>query len=518
MTTRDPERPEAERGFVPALLALLAVAVAVRWGRMPVAWDYWAVDYVSYPYPFRLDLGDGSLPWTRLSGLHPGQHSLITAGILAAGGTLRELFVLAVGLSVASIALGALWLRSRAGALAGLSFAALAALSPYQAHYGMELNNYPLLLAGAAATTVAFGAAWPRPDRSRWLAVALLLSATVALHAHLGAVPLIALLGVVALAGRRWSLAGALAAATALAGPVLVAAWRMREVGTTFHNEPVPLELLPQRLFEVWSLRFGGPVALTCIGAATALALVLALSDRRSRGPALLLTGVALAGSAGTVAGMVRGAAFVGQTPYWVHVSWCSLAVLALGIGAAGRWPRLMLCVLLLPWLLGAGWRALLPGAAAPAPSDLGEPQELATWIDGSFAAGDVLVYLWDVRYLNDEPTGRDPLFAAVRPGELGDWLPRDRPFPGYCHEYRGGDACFVNSTCTRGDEQEAALRSALRLWLGEGRRVHLVVAWSDPARGTFEPAALRGAVEADGARWRDGWAHRTRVVRIEPP
>jgi hypothetical protein len=176
-----------------------------------------------------------------------------------------------------------------------------------------------------------------------------------------------------------------------------------------------------------------------------------------------------------------------------------------------------VLALLLVPWLLGAGWRALLPSAAAPVPVDLGEPEALADWIDGSFEAGDALVYLWDVRYLNDEPTGRDPLFAALRPGELGDWLNRERPFPGYCHEYRGGEACFVNSTCTRGDEQEAALRSALQLWLGEGRRVHLVVAWSDPARGTFEPAGLRESVEAAGARWRDGWAHRTRVVRIEP-
>lgn len=502
---------------MPALLALLALAAAVRWGRMPVAWDYWAVDYVSYPYPFRLDLADGSLPWTRLSGLHPGQHALLSAGILAGGGTIRELMALAIGLSVASIAAGALWLRSRAGALAGLAFAGLAALSPYQAHYGLELNNYPLLLAGAACTTVVFATAWQRPRPSRWMLLALLASTAVTLHAHLGAVPLVALLGVLALAGRRWWLAGALGGATALAAPVLLAAWRLSELGTTFHNEPVPIDALPGRLFEIWSLRFGGPVALTCVGAATVLGIALALSARRSRGPALLLLALAAAGSGGIVAGVVRGAAFVEQTPYWLHVSWCSLALLALGIGVAGRWPRLVLALLLVPWLLGAGWRALLPAAAAPVPEELDEPGELASWIDDSFAPGDVLVYLWDVRYLNDDPNGRDPLFAAIRPGELGDWLARDRPFPGYCHEYRGGEACFVNSTCTRGDEQEAALRAALDLWLSEGRRIRLVVAWSYPRRGTFEPAGLRGRVEAAGGRWRDGWAHRTRVVRIEP-
>jgi len=252
--------------------------------------------------------------------------------------------------------------------------------------------------------------------------------------------------------------------------------------------------------------------------AATAAAAVLALRDPRSRGAALLLLGLAAAGGAGVATGMVRGAAFVGQTPYWIHVSWCLLAVLALGIGVAGRWPRLGLALVLAPWLLGAAWRALLPSAAAPVPVELDEPAELSRWIDDSFAAGDVLVYLWDVRYLNDDPTGRDPLFAAVRPGELGDWLPRDRPFPGYCHAYRGGEACFVNNTCTRGDEHEQALRAALEIWLGAGRTIHLVVAWNDPARGSWEPSALRAAVERAGGRWQDGWAHRTRVVRIAAP
>lgn len=520
MRTSNPlGKPATQPGwaFWPALAVLLATAAAIRWGRLPVAWSYWAIDYASYPYPFRLDLADGLVPWTRLSGLHPGQHALLSAAILALGGTIRDLLALALALSLGSILAGALWLRDRAGAAAGLAFATAAGLSPYLAHYGPELNNYPLLLAGGAATTGLFSAGWDRERRSWVAASGLALAATTALHAHLGAVPLVMLLAALALAGRRWHLLGALALGLLLASPVLLAAWGLAGMATTFHNEAVPLTELPSRLLRLFAARFGGTGALASICASTVLATAVALRDGRGRGPALLLLALAATGTSTIVLGMTRGAAFVGQTPYWVFVSWCLLALLGLGFGVAGRRARAAIGLLLAPWLLLSSVRAALPAAGTPVPADLGEPSALRTWIDSAFLPGDVLVWLWDPRHLNDEPRRTDPVFAALRPGDIGDWLGRDRPFPGFGHEFRGGEAYFVASTCTRRDEHEQALADALLSWVREGRRVHVVVAWVDPERGTFDPSRLRQAALGAGALWREGWAHRTRVITVEP-
>jgi hypothetical protein len=517
VTNPDPSpAPDGHLPFWPSLMLLLIVAAVVRWGRLPVAWDYWAIDYVAYPYPFRLDLGDGGFPWTRLVGLHPGQHALASAGLLALGGTVRELLLLSVGLSLAAMTAGALLLRRAAGPAAGLAFATLFALSPYQVHYGLELNNYPLLLAGAAATTALFAASWP-PEAGRGVLAALCVAATVALHGHLVALPLVAALGLLALLGRRWRVLATLALSAALSAPVLLAIARMRGAATTFHNEQLPPLELAGRLLRTLVERFGPEPALVGLAAAGLIGAAFALRDPRSRALAGVLALLGAIGAGSVLYGMARGAAFVDQTPYWVHVSWCGLALVGLGFGVAGRRGRLVLLLAATPWLLFAGWRAMLPASGTWAAEEAGDPAALRAHLDEQVQRGDVLVYLWDTLYLNDEPLRRDPLFAAIRPGELGDWLPRANPFPGYCHRWRDGEACFLNATGTRGDEQEEALTAALEGWLDAGRRVHLVFAAVDPGLPPGDEGRLRARVESRDGRWRTSWADRTKVVRVEP-
>ena len=129
---------------------------------------------------------------------------------------------------------------------------------------------------------------------------------------------------------------------------------------------------------------------------------------------------------------------------------------------------------------------------------------------------GDVLLYLWDARWLNDDPTRRDPLLAAIPPGKVGDWLPRERPWPGFGHRLGEAEVYFVNSTSMRGGEQEAALRAALLRFLAEGRTTHAVLV-PDPAQPPSDPRALLAAVSEAGGSWSSRWVDRVEVVVVRP-
>gem|GEM_PF-6106779 len=560
------------RRLAVALMGLLGLAVAVRLRRFGVSWNFWAVDYASYAFVHRDELRGGHVAWVRLMGLHPPQWALLNAAISAAGGTLRELYGLALLLSVGAGAVGAVALRR-----GGLLFAALFAISPLQAHYGLELNNYPLFLLGTAL--VAAGAIGE--DRRGGLG-ALGIGALLSLHGHLAGFGLVGVTGLWLALARRWRGVWVLGGAGVLALPVLIAALGQRAGDTTFHNERLPLAELASELAAAFSA-YGGALSWASITAAVLGAAWFARGDRAGR----FLAVFGLAGAGAVAAGIISGAAFVRQTPYWLQPSWAALAVVARGWAVGTKRQRAVLLGLLAPWvglsavravsppvelvevgsLSPQGWR--LPPLDAPRPrpnpapdanapsgpawAPAGFPRELTSdeahvplswWAarpipgrDGprvmSVAAptdpapirafllprtaSDVAVYLWDIAFVNDLPMRADPLFAAFHPAELGDFRSHEDPYPGYCRAWRGGTACFVSRASLRGGDAEAALQAALVRWLGEGRTVRLVWARLDPQRVPPDPRAIRRAVATAGGSWTDAFFGPTWAVEVAP-
>lgn len=168
-----------------------------------------------------------------------------------------------------------------------------------------------------------------------------------------------------------------------------------------------------------------------------------------------------------------------------------------------------------------ASWWASrpLPGVERPEVRralDLG-PEPLAEYLRAEFREGDVLVYLWDSLWHNDDPLMRDPLIGAVSPGDVRDFLPAGRPYHGFGFVFRTGEVYFVNHSSLRGGENEALLRDALLWWGRRGHRIHLVFAALDPLLVPPDPRQVRAEVLGQGWAWEDVWADRTWLVRIDP-
>ena len=514
------------RGFYPALAAILVAGAAVRLGRLPVVWDYWAIDYVSYVYPHYEALG-GGFPWLTLVGMHPGQYALGMAILLRLGAPLGLLFALPVIASIMATAVGALWVRRLTSSWPGLLFAALMALSPYQAHYGMELNNYPLFLLVGSALLVVLWTSWGDPRRRNLVALGVVVCA--ALHTHFFLVPLLVVLAVATAARRRWKVLAAMGVGLLPALPVLITAAALPSQTGSYTGEVPAGWILVDESLAAWVGRFGSGWSLATALMATAVGAVMALARPATRGPAVLLLGTIATLTVVNYVGFVTGAARIFQTPYWVLPSWCAIALMALGFAGA-RWyffPAFGLAVLL--WLPPAVTRALVPRSHAeatvgewtgddvrwtPAPDDAAA---LATHLDESFGPGDVVMVLWDSAYINDQPHRYDPQFAAFPPMQVGPWDPQSVD-TGFGFRFRGGTVYFFNRIPLRDDDDETALHEAVERWIEEGRTVHLVVTNADPDRDVPDARRFRRWVDICGGRWSDRRLETSRLIVIEPP
>lgn len=550
------------------------MAGALRLARVPLAWNYWAIDYLSYPLAHRDELAHGHLAWTRLTGLHPGLWSNLMAGVGALGGGVCAAWAFSLGCSLGAVAVAGFWLRRTAGPGPGLWAAGLLAVAPLQVHYGLELNNYPLYLLGAGILAAGTASALDG-GRRRWAFVGALLT----LHGHLAGVALVGAVAGLAAWRRRPGLLLTFGAATALSSPVLWAAAKQRGAAGTFHNERPSLLELGTELARLWPERFAPGWALVALGLGAGY-----LAWRALRGPhrtaAITLTALAGAGLVATLAGLLSGAAFVAQTPYWLQPSWALLTLAALGTAGLGR-RHLAVLGLLGLWLLPASerglfplrgveatvgviepprWRAprldaprhpapdLPPGPAWAAPGfppelTNGEPDVPGRWWQQAPIPGregprvrtlpapdaeplrawvqrgrpDVLVWVWEPAFLNDDPRGLDPLFAALDPADVGDLRAPEAPFPGFCRDHRGGQACFLNRSSLRGGGFEAELTQALVGWLAAGLTVDIAFTHLDPGQVPPDPRRVRRAVAEAGGRWTDRFVGVTWVAEVRP-
>ncbi len=499
--------------FGPLLVVLVVAAGAIRWGRLPVIWDYWAIDYISYTFWHWDDVSAGRFPWTRLIGMHPGQYALLMVAVLKVCGSLRCLLWIPVLCSLAATALGGLWVRRVAGSWAGLLTATLLAISPLQVHYGMELNNYPWFLLVGASLVVLTWTNWEQPSWPKLVGLGLASCATF--HTHFFLVPVLGVLAVTLAITRRGRMLAALGLGALPALPVLIAAATLPGEPGSYTGEVPAGTILWTETLAAWVGRFGTAHALLGALLAVVLCAILALRQRRTRVPALLLLGTTATLSVVYYVGFVTGAARIFQTPYWVLPSWCGFALVGLGAAAAPRRLWLVPVLVLAAWAVEAGHRALRPLAHADSLGAAATAEDLAAHLDAGFGTGDVVLYLWDPPYINDQPHRYDPLFAAFPMAEVEPWHPESVNL-GFGFGFRGGTVYFHNYVPLRGDDNEAALAENLQRWLGEGRRVHLVFGNVDPEQPTADPAALQATVAAAGGQWEDRLAGSTRVTVIQ--
>ena len=149
------------------LFAIVGLAVALQWSRLPFRWNPVALAYAAYFHEFRhaINLAGVGAAFTTFVGLHPPAYSLFFWGLMELR-TPAACWLASSGLfSVAAVPL--VWMTARhrsqdtkgrwAPAWRGAAIAALVlAVSPHRNAYGLEINNYPLLVASTAAQLWAF--------------------------------------------------------------------------------------------------------------------------------------------------------------------------------------------------------------------------------------------------------------------------------------------------------------------------------------------------------------------------
>lgn len=186
-----------DRRWTWGLAGLTLLAALLQASRLPFRWNGITVAYASYfkEYLHTVQVDGPLAALTTFVGLHPPGYSLLFGGMLALGASPLIWMATSGALSVASVPVifGAArtgWGRAGPAALAA---AAVLAVSPHRNAYGLEINNYPLLIFATALQLWAWGAWATREEPSRRpsrLDLAYGAATALALYSHVLAIVL----------------------------------------------------------------------------------------------------------------------------------------------------------------------------------------------------------------------------------------------------------------------------------------------------------------------------------------
>jgi len=522
--------------WVSLALALLAVGAWLRAGTWPWHSNLWSVDWLSYYEPQAAALGSGRLwAWAgSWEGLHPPVSGIVHGTLMALGVPLLGHWMATVTAGLAAIGLLA-WMvgKEGRGPLAVL-LVLWAALSPLQVNYGLNTSPYPwtlLLVASSLWMLTRVGL-----ERRAWLMAAVLTGLAVQTHVLAFAVAVAQALWLAARSrgqteqwrahALRWAqIVGVFCV------PMVIGSLSKTSDPWTFHIEGGG-EHWSRTAWLVLHERFGArPSALWLGGTLGALGLVGAARRPRE------VTGLLVLSAVGWLAALwlfiELGVADPRLSHYYLVPHLLLLAAGTAGasslvdaVPVAHRSKALWALVIALAGV-SAAWvdEALRTelGRQAEAHRQLSAAEAARTVIRRAFADagdGDVVAYLWDHQFLNDEPEYLDP-YAGWPLSAVGRGCREEHPPRGLCNA-RGEARFYFDPSAFTGPLYE--LEEPLRLMVNQAHppgqaQIVLVPGPDAPPR----PFPAESWMEGNGAARSDlgdGVAVWTFPVgaRVEPP
>lgn len=325
-STASPRKSEA---WLLALLTLAAAALQAT--RLPFRWNAICVAYASYfkEYQHNIEIDGPAAAFTTFVGLHPPLYSLLfhTQESLAVAPVVW-LSVSGV-LSVGSVPL--IWFAARRWFPSSSSVpwvaATVLAVSPHRVAYGLEINNYPLMVCTTTAQLVAFvhyAAVLSTPSsRARRAGSIWMLTTVLALWTHVLAVTLPAaqLLAFLLLPSARPHLKNALKWMSVAALPCLVLLPKLLSGGEAPPiNDSVGLVRGLESLLVGFPGRYGSAAGSYILGTAGVIGVYFTL-QAKGKADRLVGTGILLhlTITAGLIVVMVSsGTAAAHQFPYYL--------------------------------------------------------------------------------------------------------------------------------------------------------------------------------------------------------
>ena len=491
-----------------ALLAILVLAALLQASRLPFRWNQIALAYAAYFHEFRhvIELNGWGSALTTFVGLHPPAYSLLFLGMMVSHAPAACWFGVSGLLSVAAGPL--VWATARQHwgreAALGATLAALVlAISPHRNAYGLEVNNYPLLVAATAGQLLAFSRWVARPPASSRPSGAELLwiaTTTLALWTHVLsiALPISQLALLLALPEgrarlRRFGLA--LAVVVLLCVPLLPGL--LAGSGADPINAPAGILTALSAALAEYPGRYGSETAANLLGLLALLGAWTALQMPRNERliPLSWLAHTALAATL-IVALTAGGVAAAHQFPYYlVLLPGGALLVAKAACDGAGRLPVptvvLRLCLATALGLHGLA----LTGAALQAGRTWNEADSergLMALAVQAWQPGAALLLVNFPRGFDDDKDQVDPTYALIpmterltfAQPEVPTLVPGD-PSWGQPFRFEGGRWLYTFT-----DFKETRVDAIADTTLAAGNRVILAV--YDTQRGEREVEEIR--------------------------
>jgi len=181
-----------------ALAAIVLVGALLQASRLPFRWNAISIAYASYfkEYLHTLEVEGPAAGFTTFVGLHPPAYSLLFVAMVSLGVAPLMWHLVSGLLSVAAVP--AVFVAGRAGwrdagpgaGVAALAAAAVLAVSPHRNAYGLEPNNYPLLVLATGLQWAACSAGGAEGPGRRRRDVAYGAATVLALLTHVLALAL----------------------------------------------------------------------------------------------------------------------------------------------------------------------------------------------------------------------------------------------------------------------------------------------------------------------------------------
>jgi len=537
---QEPSLPP-RRLWLPALVAILAAGTWLRLQQHPFHLNVWAIDWLGYYEDQARDLYGLHL-WSflwRWEGLHPPLSGMFHSALMVAGAGLPLHWAATVGASLAAPLILGLAGAKRFGTGAMLLGVAWVSLSALQANYGLNTTPYPWLLLFVAGSTVSILRAIEVSGKQYFLAAGVLSALAIQVHVLAFAV-IIAQAIIISFCNRNhlpwkkssaspwWILTGSSAAT------MCWKAYGMSTDAWTFHVSEASGGWLGEIMLAL-SNRFGAWSDKYLLIAVVTAGIVGGLARGQRTAIVLLLLQ-----AGGTLAALALFFELHVADPRLMHYyalpqmllltagAW-GLASFARGM-AGRRGPALLAlaAALSLPWL----WNTLQWNQQR----QLQAQEEIARGSGESVrklfadaAKGDVIAYLWDNQFLNDESDHLDPIAARWPTWRLGRPCFDVEMPPHHCNRHGGAHFFFSPSAQTGMDggvvikfkKMEEGFRRMINLSTPPGRTTIIVAPGSDaPAR----PWPMETWLTAHGATTKEPKAGGTLLftlpvgLRVEPP